>query len=141
MESKLRKQKAITLATIVFFIVSLIGVGILYKTNTSLKNDLNETKLTSETLLSEKLALQKEIVKYDKEIAVLKSKNVQIDQSLVNVNKILAQKESEIKAAQKDKSKIKTLEKQLAEIIKNKNEIEHQINAQQQNINQLKMIQ
>ncbi|MFH1001231.1 MAG: hypothetical protein V1783_10385 [Bacteroidota bacterium] len=139
MDTPLKKQKTISTAAIILFIAALIGLGVVLKWNSGLKTDLNDNRLKSEALLSEKLSLQKDLEKFNKEIEILNAANLKLNQSLNDAKQQLAQKEAEIKAAKNDKSKLKSLEKQLAELKKGKTELENQIAKLNQNITQLKI--
>ena len=63
MKSLINKQKFIAAIVVALLLASLTTAVIYHQSNKALKSELKEEKLKSETLLSEKLALAKEIEK------------------------------------------------------------------------------
>lgn len=127
MKSPVIKAKTIALTTVILLIVSIVGLGLLQKSNKSLKTILSETKLKTETLLSEKLMLDKQIEKFKNELAQLNGKNKELDKYLIEANNKLGQKETEINALKKQNLQVKSLKKELADLAKIKSNLENQI--------------
>ena len=88
---------------------------------------LNGEKLKSEALLSEKLALQKDIDKFKKEITSLQGLNTNLDRLLADAKSKLADSEAQLKQIQRNNSSIGSLNKQIADLNKLKTSLESQI--------------
>lgn len=88
---------------------------------------LNEEKLKSEALLSEKLALQKEIDKFKKELMSLQGLNTNLDKLLADANAKLASTEAQLKQIQRNNSSISNLNKQIADLNNLRTNLESQI--------------
>jgi peptidoglycan hydrolase CwlO-like protein len=57
----MKKEKVIAASAVILLIISFIITVLFYNSNKSLTKNLNKEKLKTEFLLSEKLALQKEV--------------------------------------------------------------------------------
>lgn len=134
---KMKKEKLIAGIVTVLFVASLITVGIVFRSNLSLKSGLNEEKLRSESLLSQKLALDKEIYNFQLELASLKGKNTELDNLLADADKQLTEKQKTIALLSKDNANLKDLKKQLSDIQKMKSDLEKQVAMLQDNNNKL----
>jgi predicted nuclease with TOPRIM domain len=88
---------------------------------------LNEEKLKSEALLSEKLQLQKEIDKYKKEIASLMGVNTNLDNLLAQAKDNLSQKEAQLNQIKRSNGSISELNRQIAELKALKSGLDSQI--------------
>lgn len=137
MKPKLNREKVIAASVTFLLFASLIGLLVYQSSNKSLKEILNSTKLKSETLLSEKLNLDKEILRLKRTMADMAGKSTEIDRLLVEANEKLSQKETEIKTYKKENQKVKSLQNQLAAIQKIKSDLEEQIASLNMNNNQL----
>lgn len=100
--------------------------------------DLNDERLKSESLLSEKLQLQKEIDKFRKEIASLQGRNTELDKILAETSASLDRKEAELKSIKRDNASVRDLKKQIADLNTLRNNLEAQISSLNSNIAQLK---
>ncbi|UXP32486.1 hypothetical protein N6H18_00660 [Reichenbachiella agarivorans] len=137
MKTNIRKESAIAVVATILLFMSLIGVVMYKSSNASLKSDLDTERLKSESLLSEKLSINKEIHKLKGEMSSLMGKNTELDKFLNSANKTLASKESEIKALKKENLTVKSLQKQLAEIKGIKKDLEKQIAALNMNMEEM----
>ena len=123
----MKKEKLTAGILTVLFVASIITSGIVFKSNLSLKSGLDDEKLRSESLLSEKLALDKEIEKFQKEMSLLKGKNQETDRLLASANQQLAEKQKIIASLTKENATVKDLKKQLADIQKIKSDLDKQV--------------
>jgi len=118
MKNAIQNPKIIAGTVTVLFVLSLIGLISFYENNQSLEAGLNNEKLKSEKILSEKLSLDKEIVKLKQSISSLQGKNGELDKMLTTASSKIAMKESELKKMQKENASLKQYKQQLADIQK-----------------------
>jgi chromosome segregation ATPase len=138
MTTKFEKSKVIAgVATFLLF-GSMIMTGIVSNKNAHLKSGLNDEKIKSETLLSGKLSLEKEIQKMRSEMASLSGRNQTLDKSLVDINKKLNDKEAEIKRMSSENAHAKNIKKQMAELQQIRNELDQKVANLEKTINTLK---
>jgi predicted nucleic acid-binding Zn-ribbon protein len=126
---KMKREKIIAYSAVVLLMLALIGTGYYYSGNNSLSKNLNEEKLKTERMLSEKLALQKEIETYTNQINSLTGKNAELDKILAETNQKLSEKEAALNKIVRDNGNLKTLKKEIAELTQLKKEFEGQILA------------
>lgn len=126
MKTIINNKKAST-AGLVIILMSILGTAFFYSANNSLTKNLNEEKLKTEMILSEKLKLQKEIINFRTEIKALEGKNSEIDKILGETSKKLIKKESEVDKMVHENGNLKNLKKQLAELVQMKKVFEGQI--------------
>lgn len=137
MKKKLNKEKVIAVAAVVLLLATLIGTFSLYNSGKSLKNSLNDEKLKTEIMLSEKLALQKEIDNFRNQINSLNGKNADLDKLLAQATKKLNEKQAELNKIVKDNSNIASLKKQIEELNKLKQDFENEMLAMNEKIRKL----
>ncbi len=137
MATKIKGKKVLAVSASAILIMALIGIGLLMKSNKSLNENLSDQRLMSETLLSEKLSLDKQIGKLRNDMAFMSSKNDKLDKMMVELKENLSKLEAENRAIRIENKKIKTLESMIAEIQKTKSELESQITGLNGEINQL----
>ncbi|KPK86151.1 MAG: hypothetical protein AMS27_05665 [Bacteroides sp. SM23_62_1] len=118
-----RTQTALIAATAAFLILS----GILFYSTRSLKNQLENEKIRSETLLSEKLNLEKSIDKFKKDLTALQGKNAQLDKVVKETSDQLAKKESEIRKLIAENASLNDLKKKNAELEALRKKLEEQV--------------
>lgn len=106
-----RKALIITLTTVV---ITLAALFIL--TNISLRNQLKDERLHSESILSEKLLLDKSIAELKLDMAALKGKNVQLDRVLAQTSINLKNEEAEVRRLLSEKVSLADLKKKVAEL-------------------------
>lgn len=97
MESENKRIKIIAGACTILFVLSLLYLGREMRANSRLEEGLNNELLKSETMLSEKLALEKEIAHYKSSIQTLTSRNRELDNVLTEERKKLDAKDQEAK--------------------------------------------
>lgn len=138
MTTKFEKSKVIAgIATFLLF-GSMIMTGIVSNKNAYLKTGLNDEKIKSETLLSGKLSLEKEIQKMRIEMAALSGRNQTLDKSLVDVGKKLNAKEAEIKRMSAENAQAKNIKKQMADLQQIRNELDQKVANMEKTINGLR---
>jgi chromosome segregation ATPase len=95
--------------------------------NSSLEAGLQEQKLNSETLLSEKLLFQKDIEKMKDQLFALKGQNLELDHLLNSATSELKNQESEFKRMKKENASIAVIKKQREELIGLRNQLENDL--------------
>jgi len=127
MSLKHRGNQAISAVAIPLFIGAIIFLTVELGKNSRLQNDVNDGKLTTESLLSEKLLLDKEIARLRKEQQTLTAENRK-------VNVVIALNSRELDELRRQNQKLtqqstlsSSLNKQLQQQIKTNNEMERNI--------------
>ena len=128
-----KAQTVIIIATSVVLI--LAGLSI-YK-NVTIKNQLQKEKIRSETLLSEKLELNKSIDNFKKDLASLQGKNTQLDKVVKETSGQLEKKESQIRKLLAENASLTDLKKKNAELEALRNKLEEEVASLNLNVNQL----
>ncbi len=113
--------------------MALGGIVYMHDTNTSLETLLDNNRLKSETLLSEKLMLDKEIKDLRADINAQKGKSKALDAALSKAQMALEQKERELRNRSKNEVKAKDLD----ELRKIKTQLEAEKNELYSNLNQV----
>lgn len=131
------REKRITVIAAFILVAALIGTGLFYSANKSTTKDLNNEKLKSEMILSEKLALQKEIETFRSQINSLSGKNSELNNLLAETNKKLSEKEAQLSRIVRENGNIKSLKKELGDLIQMKKEFEGQVLALNESIRKL----
>ena len=98
------------------FIFAIVVAGLFIYRNSALRNSLEDQKLKSEMLLSEKLNLDKSISKMNKDLNDLSGKNIQLDKKILETNTRIEEKNKEIKRLIVQNASIKILKKKNAEL-------------------------
>lgn len=137
METTVSKEKKIIGSVIALLIMALVVGGYFYTSNKLLLKNLNNERLNSEMMLSEKLALQKEIDAFKKQINLLSGKNTELDKVLTMTSQKLKDKEAELSRINRENGNIKQLKQQLADLAKMKKEFDSQVLALNESIQKL----
>jgi len=132
-----QRERRITAIAVIILIAGLISTGIFYTVNRSQSKNLNDEKLKSEMMLSEKLALQKEIETFRNQINSLSGKNSELDKLLAETSKKLSEKEAQLSRVVRENGNIKTLKKELADLNKMKKDFESQVLTLNESIRKL----
>jgi DNA repair exonuclease SbcCD ATPase subunit len=128
METKVKKTQVLAGTITAFLFLSLIsGIYYQYQSKKEAINCLAQEKLKAESLLSEKLQLQKEIVDFRSQIDKLSGKNKDLDALLSKTKSDLDQKEKQVKSLIAENGTVKSLKKQLAELKQIKTNLEKQM--------------
>ncbi len=142
MKTTIEKGKMISITALVLLIFALIGIGVYYSANKSLSKNLNDEKLKTEMMLSEKLALQKEIETFRNRINSLDGQNADLNKVLATTSQKLSEKEAALNRIVRENGNIKNLKKEIAELTKMKKDFESQVFAlkeSNQNLNNEKV--
>ncbi len=116
---------------------ALILSGIFIYSNRSFKNQLEKEKIKSETLLSEKLNLEKSLEKFRKDLTALQGKNAQLDKVVKETGNQLAKKESEIRKLMAENASLADLKKKNTELEALRKKLEEQIAGMNMDMNKL----
>ena len=127
MKTSFSKEQIIAAVTTALLFISLIGIGYYYNANSSLKGGLNQEKLRSESLLSEKLSLSKEAEKLKADIVSWKGKSKEADSKLDNDLKRITEMEGTIRNLRRDNASLQSLRNELAELKKIRTDLEAHI--------------
>lgn len=128
METKVKKTQVIAgTITAILFLSLISGIYYQYQSKLEATNCLAQEKLKAESLLSEKLQLQKEIVDFKSQIDKLTGKNKDLDALLSKTKSDLDQKEKQVKSLIAENGTVKSLKKQLAEMKQIKTNLEKQM--------------
>lgn len=119
-----KKEKTIALGALIFAILSLVTSGFFYNNNKALKNNLHTEKIITENMLSEKLALQKEIELFKNQLNALKGKNQELNNLIASSNKKLLEKEVALNKIVRQNGNSKQLKKQIADLQQMKKDFE-----------------
>ncbi len=132
-----QRERRITAIAVIILIAGLISTGIFYTVNRSQSKNLNDEKLKSEMMLSEKLALQKEIESFKTQVNSLTGKNTELDKLLAETSQKLIEKEAQLSRVVRENGNIKTLKKELADLNQMKKDFESQVLALNESIRKL----
>ncbi len=127
MNTKMSKEKVIAATTTVLLVLSLIGTGLYYRSNGKLKGNLDNEKLKSESLLSEKLALAKEIEKLKNDISIWQGKSQDSDRLLAEALDKISGMEKTMNWLRKENATVSSLKKDLNELKQIRKELETQL--------------
>lgn len=133
-----QRERRITAIAVIILIAGLISTGIFYSVNRSQLKNLNDEKLKSEMMLSEKLDLHKQIKKLKNQINSLNSKNTELDELLAEANQKLSEKEAQINRIALENGNIKKLKRELAEQTQLKKDFDNQVSVLNETIQKLK---
>lgn len=124
---KISKERMIAAIVTVLLVLSLIGTGLIYRSNGSLKSGLNDEKLKSESLLSEKLALAKEADKLKNDIRQWQGKSEESDRLLAEALAKVDNLEKTVSGLKKDNATAVSLKKEVAELKQIRQDLENQL--------------
>ena len=128
-----KKQISLISLTAAFMILA----GIVYYFNRSLKNDLNQEKIRSETLLSEKLNLEKSITGLKKDLTAMTGRNEELDRIVKKTSAQLATKESEVKKLMAENASLAEVRRKNAELEAMRWKLEEEISNLNMSMEQL----
>lgn len=142
MKTQIGGSKALTILLASAFLVALILSINFYTNNQTLKGQSEKERLNAENLLSEKLALQKDVDKFNNQLTTLKGKNKELDKSLADANQNISAKQTELNRLIKENKDVKEIKAKLAELEALKSDLNAQLNdrnRQIESINQEKL--
>ncbi|HNQ83926.1 MAG TPA: hypothetical protein PLW31_03230 [Bacteroidales bacterium] len=124
---KMNRERVIAATTTILLVASLIGTGYYYRTSGTLKSGLNNEKLKSESLLSEKLALAKEIEKLKSDISQWQGKSQESDKLLAEAREKIEAMEKTMSWLRKENATVASLKKELNELKQLRTDLEAQL--------------
>lgn len=127
--STLRNPKAIALVATVLCTVSLVWLMSTQSVNRALETSLEHAKLKSESLLSEKLLLEKDMEKMKGQLSSLKGVNRELDALVKNTEARMASQEAEMRKMKKQNASLGQLKKQREELLRLQRDLENQLAA------------
>lgn len=132
------KIKLAAAGVTVLLFISLFTAGYFFTGNKSITKELNNEKLKTESLLSQKLQLEKEMEKFRKDIAALNGQNTDLDRLLKQTTQTLDQKEKQIKRLTDDNMGLVKFRKEVVELRKLKAQFENQLMAMNADLSKLR---
>jgi hypothetical protein len=125
----LKSSKVIAVMTTALLVASLVWLMNTNRVNNSLETGLQEQKLKSEGLLSEKLLLEKDIEKFKGQLFKLKDENADLDGIVKSITAKLKNQESEYIRMKRDNASLGQIKKQRQELQVLKNELENELTS------------
>ena len=119
-ESKIKAVAAGVTATL---FASLITIGVMYRNNSLLTEDVKAEKVRTESLSNEKGALKKEIDKLKIELSSFDTQNKELQNAIKNAQYKLAEKEQQLSKLSKENASIPVLRRELDAIKKIKKDL------------------
>ncbi|NJM24473.1 MAG: hypothetical protein HC859_02045 [Bacteroidia bacterium] len=138
MEPENRRIKIIAGACAMLFVLSLLYLGKEMRANSRLDEGLNNELLKSERLLSEKLALEKEIAHYKSSIHGLTERNRELDKILAEERSKLDVRDQEVKKLARQNASMSQYKAKHDELAGMRRELEKQIALYESTIKQLR---
>lgn len=127
MNTQVRRSQVVSGAVILLLLLAMSGGFYQYRAKQELKKDMDKERLHAESLLSEKLLLEKEMVDFRNQLNALSGQNRSLDEMLNSSKQQLEEKESRVNALLKENGKAKDLQKELNELRQMRNEMEQQV--------------
>ena len=123
----LKSSKTIAAVTTALFLASVLWLMNTKRVNNSLEAGLQEQKLTSEALLSEKLLLEKDMAKMKGQLVALKGRNIDLDNLVKNTASRLQAQESEYNRMKKQNSSFAEIKRQRQELLVLRSQLENEL--------------
>jgi DNA repair exonuclease SbcCD ATPase subunit len=123
----LKSSKVIAVMTTALLVASLVWLMNTNRVNNSLEAGLQEQKLKSEGLLSEKLLLEKDIEKFKGQLFKLKDENTDLDGIVKSITAKLKNQESDYLRMKRANASLGQIKKQRQELQALKNELENEL--------------
>jgi uncharacterized protein YhaN len=125
----MKSSKAIAVVTTALFMVSLFWLLNTKRINSSLETGLQSEKLKSESLLSEKLFLERDIQKMKDQLFTIKGENVQLNQVLESASEKLKAQEAEYNRMKKNNASLTQIRKQRQELLALQSQLENELQS------------
>jgi predicted nucleic acid-binding Zn-ribbon protein len=126
---KFNSSKAIAVVTTALFVGSLFWLMNAKRVNNSLEAGLQEQKLKSEAMLSEKLLLEKDLQKFKDQLFKLKDENKGLDALVKKTSARLSSQEAEYNRMKRENVSLGQIKKQRQELQAIKNQLEMELTA------------
>lgn len=123
----IKSPKTIAALTTALCIASLLWLMNVRHVNSSLETGLQEQKLKSESLLSEKLMLEKDIQKVKDQLFSLKGQNMELDNLVKTTSSKLQNQESEYNRMKRANASLAQIKRQREELAVIRNQLENEI--------------
>ncbi len=130
-----KRDRIVAVITTALLFFAMIGVVYLHDSKQSLQDLLNGSKLKNEAMLSEKLALNKQVHDYKAQLAGLKSKNQELGKKMAGINDDLSRTRKELK--DNTSPRVRSLERELAGLKKLRADLDGEMASLQQQLAQL----
>lgn len=124
---KLKSPQAIALAATALLLASLVWLMNTRSINNSLVTGLENQKLKSEQLLSEKLQLEKEMERFKDQLFTLKDKNLGLDNLVNSLSSQLQNQQEEYNRMKKEKLSIAQIKKQKQGLLALQNQLQNDL--------------
>lgn len=109
------------------FLIVFAAIGTLFFSNVKLKDNIASEKLKAESLLSQKLQLDKSLELSKKDIADLQGKNQSMEQTIAETNRSIAAKNTEISRLSSQIATLKKFREKAGELEKQKDQLAKEI--------------
>lgn len=123
----IKSPKAIAVVTTALFLASLLWLMNTTRMNGSLEANLQKEKVRTESLLSEKLLLEKDIQKMKDQLASMRGKNEDLDKLYAATSSKLQQQEADYNRMKRENASLAQIKKQKQELIALKSELENEL--------------
>jgi hypothetical protein len=127
MENKVQQQRIVIAIIIALLLISTVGAFIYRQSNQSLKSDLRKEKLSSEAILSEKLAIEKESLKLKNDIQTWMGKSKKTDSMLEDALAKIQGMEKTIAGLRRENSAMALLKKEFEALKEIRDQLEKQM--------------
>lgn len=126
---KFKNSKAIALVTTGLMVASLFWLMNTKRVNSSLEAGLEKEMLKSETLLSEKLSLEKEIERFREQLLELKDKNLDLNNLYNSTSAKLERQEADYNRMKRENMSLAQIKKQKQELIALRSQLENELQS------------
>ncbi|MCB9251594.1 MAG: hypothetical protein H6605_03955 [Flavobacteriales bacterium] len=133
----MKREKIYAAATVLVLLASMITSVVYYSDNKSLGKKLNDEKINSELLLSEKLSLQKQLEAFKNELNSTEVKNKELSSLIEKTKAELYKKQKALSSVNTKNGSLKKLKKQVADLNKLKSDYEAKFASLNETINKL----
>lgn len=123
----LKNPKGIATVSTALLIASLLLLMGTKSINSTLESNLEHEKLRSESLLSEKLLLAKDLEKIKGHLSKLKGINAELDEVVKSTQSKVASQEQQLKTLRKDNASLAEIKKQRNELLRLEKDLEAQL--------------
>lgn len=125
----INSSKSIAVITTALFVASLFWLLTTNRVNNSLEAGLQEQRLKTEEMLSEKLLLEKDIQKFKDHLAKLKADNSDLDNLVKSTSAKLSSQESDYNRMKRENASLGQIKKQRQELQALKNQLENELST------------
>lgn len=127
----LKNPKAIALVTTALCTASIVWLMSTHQVNRNLESSLEKEKLRSESILSQKLLLEKEMEKMRGQLSGLKGSNSELDKVVRTAEARLSSQEAELKKLKYQNASLGQMRKQREALLEIQKDLENQLTSLQ----------